>query len=38
MDQIKEEFLNKVAATKNSSLLSDILDDYENQACSICSI
>jgi 3'-phosphoadenosine 5'-phosphosulfate sulfotransferase (PAPS reductase)/FAD synthetase len=38
MNQIKEEFLNKSGAAKNSSLLIDILDDSENRACSICSI
>jgi hypothetical protein len=38
MNQIKEEFLNKTGGIKNSSLLIDILDDHENQACSICSI
>lgn len=38
MNQIKEEFLSKTGAAKNSALLIDILDDYENKACAICSI
>jgi len=38
MNKIKDEFLNKTVARKNSPLLSDILEDYENPGCSICSI
>lgn len=38
MNQIKEEFINKTGKIKDSSLLMDILDDFESRACSICSI